>query len=132
MAKSTQSITPPKYFYSRRKFLNYLTSLGSFFYLTSKSQSSFSNAIGNLHKNDSFINKRPLTNEKFATTYNNFYEFGSSKNIWRSASEGSTVERLLNRDSMSEIRSVNSGICWSPLQADRVKGAKSLPAILLL
>ena len=49
--------TPPKYFYSRRKFINYLTSIGSFVYLTSKSESSFSNAIAGLHKNDSFINK---------------------------------------------------------------------------
>ncbi|MGG6295958.1 protein-methionine-sulfoxide reductase catalytic subunit MsrP [Leptolyngbya sp. AN02str] len=28
---------------------------------------------------------RPLTNELFAATYNNFYEFGSSKNIWPAA-----------------------------------------------
>lgn len=28
---------------------------------------------------------RPLTDEKVATTYNNFYEFGSSKNIWQAA-----------------------------------------------
>ena len=28
---------------------------------------------------------RDLTAEKFATTYNNYYEFGSSKNIWQKA-----------------------------------------------
>ena len=28
---------------------------------------------------------RDLTEEKNAVTYNNFYEFGSSKNIWQSA-----------------------------------------------
>ena len=28
---------------------------------------------------------RPITAEDLATTYNNFYEFGSSKNIWRAA-----------------------------------------------
>ncbi len=26
-----------------------------------------------------------MTDEKYATTYNNYYEFGESKNIWRSA-----------------------------------------------
>ena len=29
----------------------------------------------------------PYTSEKLATTYTNFYEFGSSKNIWRRASK---------------------------------------------
>jgi sulfoxide reductase catalytic subunit YedY len=29
--------------------------------------------------------ERPLTDEDLATTYTNFYEFGSSKNIWRAA-----------------------------------------------
>jgi sulfoxide reductase catalytic subunit YedY len=28
---------------------------------------------------------RPITDEKTSTTYNNFYEFGSSKNIWQAA-----------------------------------------------
>jgi sulfoxide reductase catalytic subunit YedY len=28
---------------------------------------------------------RPVTEEKFATTYNNYYEFGESKDIWRDA-----------------------------------------------
>lgn len=28
---------------------------------------------------------RPITDEELATTYNNYYEFGSSKNIWRKA-----------------------------------------------
>ena len=28
---------------------------------------------------------RPLTDEKYSTTYNNFYEFGTDKSIWRDA-----------------------------------------------
>ena len=28
---------------------------------------------------------RPLTDEKYATTYNNFYEFSESKNLWKAA-----------------------------------------------
>jgi len=31
------------------------------------------------------VNERALTEEKVAVTYNNFYEFGSSKNIWQAA-----------------------------------------------
>ena len=36
-------------------------------------------------RNPKFEPGRDVTEEKFATTYNNFYEFGESKNIWRAA-----------------------------------------------
>ena len=35
--------------------------------------------------NPAFTPGRALTEEKYATTYNNYYEFGESKNIWRDA-----------------------------------------------
>jgi len=42
-------------------------------------------AQGGLPRNPKFEAGRDLTEEKFATTYNNFYEYGESKNIWRAA-----------------------------------------------
>jgi sulfoxide reductase catalytic subunit YedY len=36
-------------------------------------------------RNERFTLDRPLTDEAVATTYNNFYEFGSHKQIWRAA-----------------------------------------------
>ncbi|MEC7189588.1 MAG: protein-methionine-sulfoxide reductase catalytic subunit MsrP [Pseudomonadota bacterium] len=36
-------------------------------------------------RNPAFTLDRPVTEEEEATTYTNFYEFGSSKNIWRKA-----------------------------------------------
>ena len=36
-------------------------------------------------RNPRYIIERPLTDEEYATTYNNFYEFGSHKRIWRAA-----------------------------------------------
>ncbi len=36
-------------------------------------------------RNAKFTLDRELTDEKVATTYNNFYEFGTSKNIWKEA-----------------------------------------------
>ena len=36
-------------------------------------------------RNESFTLDRPVTDEELATTYNNFYEFGSHKRIWRNA-----------------------------------------------
>ena len=38
-------------------------------------------------RNETFEAGRALTDESVATTYNNFYEFGSHKNIWRAAQE---------------------------------------------
>ena len=35
--------------------------------------------------NPAFTPGRALTEEKFATTYNNYYEFGESKNVWKDA-----------------------------------------------
>lgn len=36
-------------------------------------------------RNARYTLDRPITPEKLATTYNNFYEFGDSKNIWQTA-----------------------------------------------
>ena len=38
-------------------------------------------------RNEAFTLDRPLTDEELATTYNNFYEFGSHKRIWRAAQD---------------------------------------------
>jgi len=38
-------------------------------------------------QNPRYTLDRPLTPEKIATTYNNFYEFGSHKQIWQSAQD---------------------------------------------
>ncbi|WP_340115638.1 protein-methionine-sulfoxide reductase catalytic subunit MsrP [Pelagibius sp. 7325] len=36
-------------------------------------------------RNETYTLDRPITDEGLATTYNNYYEFGSSKNIWQKA-----------------------------------------------
>ncbi len=38
-------------------------------------------------KNEAFVLDRALTDEKEATTYNNFYEYGTSKTIWKAAEQ---------------------------------------------
>ncbi len=35
--------------------------------------------------NPAFTPGRAITEEKYATTYNNYYEFSESKNLWRDA-----------------------------------------------
>jgi methionine sulfoxide reductase catalytic subunit len=36
-------------------------------------------------RNDKYPPGRPITEEKYATTYNNYYEFDDSKDLWRAA-----------------------------------------------
>ncbi len=36
-------------------------------------------------RSDKYKLDRPITDEKYSTTYNNFYEFGQDKSIWREA-----------------------------------------------
>ena len=38
-------------------------------------------------RNDAYTLEREVTKEKIAVTYNNYYEFGSSKTIWRDAQD---------------------------------------------
>src|SRR5258708_28662844 len=38
-------------------------------------------------RNDKFGTPSPVTAEKLATTYNNFYEFDSNKSIWKAAQQ---------------------------------------------
>ena len=96
------SITPVKYFYNKRKFLKIFGVVGLSTILSSKISFSFASQIENVKKNINFINKRPLTDEKYATTYNNYYEFGSSKNIWRSAQKLSTDPWKITIDGLVE------------------------------
>ena len=98
-----QYITDEKIFNSRRKILKNLA-LGSLFYagmssipkdLLSQSNLYYPPKINNLYK----VN-RPITKESDATTYTNFYEFGSSKNIWRRAAKMKTSPWTITIDGL--------------------------------
>ena len=94
------SITSEYFFKSRRKILKNLA-VGSLFVPSTSliSFPAFSSfyppKIKNSHKVD-----REITKESLATTYTNFYEFGSSKNIWRRASQLKTDPWLLTIDGL--------------------------------
>ncbi len=53
-------------------------------------------------RNDAYQLDRPLTMEEEATTYTNFYEFGSSKNIWRKAQKLVTDPWMVTIDGLVE------------------------------
>ena len=56
--------------------------------------------------NDAYGLDRPLTLEEEATTYTNFYEFGSSKNIWRKAQKLVIDPWMVTIDGMVEEKMV--------------------------
>ena len=53
-------------------------------------------------RNEAYQLDRPITMEEEATTYTNFYEFGSSKNIWRAAQKLVTDPWMVTIDGMVE------------------------------
>ena len=53
-------------------------------------------------RNNVYVLDRDLTPEKEATTYTNFYEFGSSKNIWRDAQKLMTDPWTVTIDGLVE------------------------------
>ncbi len=78
-------VTDENFFRNRRSFVSSLSKSALMFSL----YPSFSLAS---YQTTNKLNKKyflplPYTSEKLATTYTNFYEFGSSKNIWRRASK---------------------------------------------
>ena len=94
------SITNESVFNSRRKIIKNLA-IGSLVVPSASlipftAFSSFYPPItNNFYKVD-----RSLTKESLATTYTNFYEFGSSKNIWRRAAQLKTDPWLLTIDGL--------------------------------
>ena len=94
------SITSEKIFKARRESLKKIA-IGSLI-LPSTLLSSFP-AFSSLYppiSNNSYKIDRDLTKENLATTYTNFYEFGSSKNIWRRAAQLTTNPWLLTIDGL--------------------------------
>ncbi|MDJ0679478.1 MAG: protein-methionine-sulfoxide reductase catalytic subunit MsrP [Xenococcaceae cyanobacterium MO_167.B52] len=102
---SENKITPENLYWNRRKFLKTLVGagIGASILPLAGCQSSTSGVvksasqtaleasfnlpnIANFTKNPTFYKlKRPITEEKLAAQYNNFYEFGGTKKIWLDA-----------------------------------------------
>ena len=59
-------------------------------------------------RNEAYQLDRDITDEKEATTYTNFYEFGSNKNIWRKAAKLVTDPWKVTID----------GLCNNPMEID--------------
>lgn len=97
-------ITPESVFYNRRRFMKTLIGAGigaSAMSLMGCQNTQGAEAVEALaglsdlsfRSNDNFVEgDRPLTGRVVAATYNNFYEFGGTKNIWESAQSLPTDE----------------------------------------
>ena len=103
------NVTSENSFNTRRDFLKKL-GIGSIIFPSASLMSH--SAFSSLYPptvNKSYIAKRSLTSEHLATTYTNFYEFGSNKNIWRRASQlktepwSLTIDGLVNKPLVIDI-----------------------------
>ena len=86
---SENEVTEEKIFRDRRLLLKSLCTASVLPLTLSFSRLVFASENYDYHSkiNRKYIINRQITNKKLATTYTNFYEFGSSKNIWRKASK---------------------------------------------
>ena len=98
---SENEITPETIFLNRRRLLQ-TAGLSGVAMLIGKSP--FSAPIDGFPpvRNQKYTIERALTSEKNATTYTNFYEFGSSKNIWRKAKKLNTDPWVITIDGLVE------------------------------
>jgi sulfoxide reductase catalytic subunit YedY len=87
-------VVPEPLFMNRRAFLNGAASVAA---LAAAPTGALAQRIADLpdptrdlypaKRSEAFVLDRPITDEAVTTTYNNFYEFGSSKNIVRAAQQ---------------------------------------------
>ena len=82
---SESSVTDESFFRNRRSFFNSFGKSALMFSLYPSYSLASYQTTNKLNKK--YFLPLPYTSEKLATTYTNFYEFGSSKNIWRRASK---------------------------------------------
>lgn len=88
---SESATTPEHVFWNRRKFLAAsagLTAGAAATFAVGRARAESADPTADLYpadRNTSYTIERALTPEEAATRYNNFYEFGSHKQIWRAA-----------------------------------------------
>jgi len=87
--------TPEHLFFDRRAFLQATGAGAAAAAMTLTPAAALAQRVGDLpdpthdlypaKRNEKFVLDRPVTDESLNTTYNNFYEFGTSKSIMRAA-----------------------------------------------
>jgi sulfoxide reductase catalytic subunit YedY len=70
---------------NRRSLLGGATAMTILPSLAARADAPASPAVAGAAVNPAFNPGRPITEEKYSTTYNNYYEFSEGKNLWRDA-----------------------------------------------
>ena len=96
-------VTPENFYNTRRDFLKKLGAGSLFLPGTSFISRPAFSSLYPPEVNKSYTISKPLTPESLATTYTNFYEFGSSKNIWRRASKLKTEPWSITIDGLVAV-----------------------------
>jgi sulfoxide reductase catalytic subunit YedY len=101
--------TPERYFFDRRSFLGAAmgAAAGGLLAATAAAQrvADVPDPTADLYpakRNEKYVLDRPVTDEKVNGTYNNFFEFGSDKSIWRAAQALKTRPWTIKIDGMVE------------------------------
>ncbi len=107
-AISETDTTPEDMYLNRREWLRAAGFAGLGFAGVASCMGGFASTVGAAidgypaKRNNSYLLDRDLTPEKEATTYTNFYEFGSSKVIWRDAQKLVTDPWIVTIDGLVE------------------------------
>jgi sulfoxide reductase catalytic subunit YedY len=78
-------ITPEHAVVNRRSLLGGATAMTILPSLAARADGAANPASAGAAVNPAFNPGRPITEEKYSTTYNNYYEFSEGKNLWRDA-----------------------------------------------
>jgi sulfoxide reductase catalytic subunit YedY len=108
--------TPERYFFDRRAFLGAAIGAAAGGIVpaaaTAQRLADLPDPTADLYpakRNEKYVLDRPITDEKVNGTYNNFFEFGPDKSIWRAAQALKTRPWTIKIDGMVE-RKIEIGI----------------------
>ncbi len=96
---------PEELFLNRRKAMQAAAALGAGLVMPNLSWAQDKDPTASLYpakRNEAYKLDRPLTEEKLTSTYNNYYEFGSSKNIHQAAQKLNIRPWMIQIDGMVE------------------------------
>lgn len=97
--------TPEDWFFNRRQMLTAAGLTGASILLPSPAAAQDADPSATLYpakRNEAFKLDRPLTEERFTSRYNNFYEFGGDKDIWQDAQKLQIRPWMIKFDGMIE------------------------------
>ena len=102
---SENRATPEEWFFNRREMLKAAGLVSAAILLPEAAGAQEADPSASLYpakRNETYKLDRPITEERFNSKYNNFYEFGGDKDIWPAAQKLQTRPWMIKIDGMVE------------------------------